>query len=69
MAGALPFIALAAYGTDYAGGEFLPVERRPRARSRGTATVLRQGHGLVFTTATGPCAPAAAGRPERCDAG
>ncbi|MGW4566143.1 2OG-Fe(II) oxygenase [Streptomyces sp. NPDC004561] len=47
-------IALDAYGTDYTGGEFLMVEQRPRAQSRGTATVLRQGHGLVFTTRDHP---------------
>lgn len=41
-------------GTDYTGGEFLLVEQRPRAQSRGTATVLRQGHGLVFTTRERP---------------
>ncbi|MFF4685442.1 2OG-Fe(II) oxygenase [Streptomyces sp. NPDC001307] len=47
-------IALDAYGTDYSGGEFLMVEQRPRAQSRGTATILRQGHGLVFTTRDHP---------------
>lgn len=47
-------IALDAYGTDYTGGEFLLVEQRARAQSRGTATVLRQGHGLVFTTRDRP---------------
>ena len=47
-------IALDAYGTDYTGGEFLLVEQRPRAQSRGTATALRQGHGLVFTTRDRP---------------
>ncbi|MFH8773563.1 2OG-Fe(II) oxygenase [Streptomyces sp. NPDC017958] len=47
-------IALDAYGTDYTGGEFLLVEQRPRAQSRGTATVLRKGHGLVFTTRDRP---------------
>ncbi|MER6429353.1 2OG-Fe(II) oxygenase [Streptomyces sp900105245] len=47
-------IALDEYGTDYTGGEFLMVEQRPRAQSRGTATVLRQGHGLVFTTRDHP---------------
>ncbi len=36
--------------TDHAGGEFLLVEQRPRAQSRGTATLIPQGHGLVFTT-------------------
>ncbi|MFD7230927.1 2OG-Fe(II) oxygenase [Streptomyces sp. NPDC059881] len=47
-------IGLDAYGTDYTGGEFLLVEQRPRAQSRGTATPLRQGHGLVFTTRDRP---------------
>ncbi|WP_225829766.1 2OG-Fe(II) oxygenase [Streptomyces sp. NK08204] len=47
-------IALDAYGTDYTGGEFLLVEQRPRAQSRGTASVLRRGHGLVFTTRDRP---------------
>ena len=43
-------IGLDTYGTDYTGGEFLLVEQRPRAQSRGTATVLEQGRGLIFTT-------------------
>ncbi|MEV0634909.1 2OG-Fe(II) oxygenase [Streptomyces sp. NPDC050619] len=47
-------VGLDEYGTDYTGGEFLLVEQRPRAQSRGTATVLRQGHGLVFTTRDRP---------------
>ncbi|MFI5683322.1 2OG-Fe(II) oxygenase [Streptomyces sp. NPDC051636] len=47
-------VALDEYGADYTGGEFLMVEQRPRAQSRGTATVLRQGHGLVFTTRDHP---------------
>src|SRR3954471_13298983 len=41
-------------GTDYTGGEFLLVEQRPRAQSRGTVTTLPQGHGLVFTTRDRP---------------
>ncbi len=41
-------------GTDYQGGEFLLVEQRPRAQSRGSSTVLRQGCGLVFTTRDRP---------------
>ncbi|UQA92232.1 2OG-Fe(II) oxygenase [Streptomyces halobius] len=49
-------IGLDAYGTDYTGGEFLLVEQRPRAQSRGTSTVLRQGHGLIFTTRDRPVA-------------
>jgi uncharacterized protein len=41
-------------GHDYTGGEFLLVEQRPRAQSRGTATQLPQGHGFVFTTRERP---------------
>ncbi|WP_329520203.1 2OG-Fe(II) oxygenase [Spirillospora sp. NBC_01491] len=39
---------------DYTGGEFLLVEQRPRAQSRGTVTALEQGRGLVFTTRDRP---------------
>ena len=35
---------------DYGGGEFLLVEQRPRAQSRGEAIVTEQGEILVFTT-------------------
>ena len=45
-------------GVDHAGGEFLLVEQRPRAQSRGTSTLLRQGHGLIFTTRDRPVASA-----------
>ncbi|MEV0699871.1 2OG-Fe(II) oxygenase [Saccharopolyspora sp. NPDC050389] len=41
-------------GTDHTGGEFMLVEQRPRAQSRGTATLIPQGHGLVFTTRDRP---------------
>jgi uncharacterized protein len=41
-------------GVDHTGGEFLMVEQRPRAQSRGTATLLGQGHGLIFTTRDRP---------------
>ncbi len=41
-------------GADYTGGEFLLVEQRPRAQSRGTSTVLEQGCGLIFTTRDRP---------------
>lgn len=40
--------------SDHTGGEFLLVEQRPRAQSRGTATLIPQGHGLVFTTRDRP---------------
>ncbi|MGW2861159.1 2OG-Fe(II) oxygenase [Streptomyces sp. SDr-06] len=49
-------IGLDAPGTDYTGGEFLLVEQRPRAQSRGTATLVPQGHALVFTTRDRPVA-------------
>ena len=41
-------------GVDHTGGEFLLLEQRPRAQSRGTATLLPQGHGYVFTTRDRP---------------
>ncbi|MFG3706430.1 2OG-Fe(II) oxygenase [Micromonospora sp. NPDC047670] len=47
-------IGLDTYGADYTGGEFLLVEQRPRAQSRGTTVALPQGHGLVFTTRDRP---------------
>jgi uncharacterized protein len=43
-------------GVDHTGGEFLLYEQRPRAQSRGTATLIPQGHGLVFTTRDRPVA-------------
>ncbi|HUY49861.1 MAG TPA: 2OG-Fe(II) oxygenase [Streptosporangiaceae bacterium] len=45
-------------GADHTGGEFLLVEQRPRAQSRGTAIGIPQGHGLVFTTRDRPVASA-----------
>jgi hypothetical protein len=45
-------------GADHTGGEFLLVEQRPRAQSRGTALLIPQGHGLVFTTRDRPVASA-----------
>ncbi|MGH3416268.1 MAG: 2OG-Fe(II) oxygenase [Actinocrinis sp.] len=51
-------IGLDEYGTDYTGGEFLLVEQRPRAQSRGTAMPLPRGHGLIFTTRDRPVAGA-----------
>ncbi len=41
-------------GVDHTGGEFLLYERRPRAQSRATATLIPHGHGLVFTTRDRP---------------
>lgn len=39
---------------DYTGGEFLLVEQRPRAQSRGTSISVPYGQGLVFTTRDRP---------------
>ena len=39
---------------DHTGGEFLLMEQRPRAQSRGTAITLPHGHGYVFTTRDRP---------------
>jgi hypothetical protein len=41
-------------GVDFTGGEFLLVEQRPRAQSRGTSVLIPQGRGLVFTTRDRP---------------
>ena len=41
-------------GVDHTGGEFLQLEQRPRAQSRGTATLLPHGHGFLFTTRDRP---------------
>jgi uncharacterized protein len=41
-------------GVDHTGGEFLLLEQRPRAQSRGTATLLPHGHGYLFTTSDRP---------------
>ncbi len=41
---------------DYAGGEFLLVEQRPRAQSRGHAIRIEQGCGVVFPTRERPVA-------------
>ena len=41
-------------GVDHTGGELLLLEQRPRAQSRGTATLLPHGHGYVFTTRDRP---------------
>lgn len=41
-------------GVDHTGGEFLLMEQRPRAQSKGTATLVPQGHGYLFTTRDRP---------------
>ncbi len=47
-------INLSEPGVDHTGGEFLLVEQRPRAQSRGTSTLLPHGRGYVFTTRERP---------------
>jgi len=47
-------IGLSEPGVDHTGGEFLMVEQRPRAQSRGSATTLQMGHGFLFTTRDRP---------------
>ena len=47
-------INLSEPGAEHTGGEFLLLEQRPRAQSRGTATLLPRGHGYVFTTRDRP---------------
>ena len=47
-------IGLGEPGVDHTGGQFLTVEQRPRAQSRGYAAVLQQGRGIVFTTRDRP---------------
>jgi uncharacterized protein len=47
-------INLSEPGVDHTGGEFLLVEQRPRAQSRGTATLLPHGYGFLFTTRERP---------------
>jgi hypothetical protein len=45
-------------GTDYTGGDFLLVEQRPRAQSRGEAIATEQGELLIFTVRERPVAGA-----------
>lgn len=45
-------------GVDYTGGEFLLVEQRPRAQSRGEAIATEQGEIIIFATRERPVAGA-----------
>ena len=47
-------INLSEPGIDHTGGEFLLLEQRLRAQSRGTAMLLPHGRGYVFTTRDRP---------------
>src|SRR6201999_1346588 len=42
-------VGLDEYGSDYTGGEFLLVEQRPRAQSRGTSLAPEERDRVVFT--------------------
>lgn len=48
--------ALNQQASDYTGGEFLLVEQRPRAQSRGHVITLNQGEGVLFPTHHRPVA-------------
>ncbi len=45
-------------GIDFEGGEFLLLEQRPRAQSRGEAISLDRGEGIIFTNRYRPVAGA-----------
>jgi hypothetical protein len=47
-------VFLSRRGEDYTGGEFLLLEQRPRAQSRGEAIAPEQGEMVIFTTRDRP---------------
>ena len=51
-------VLLSEPGKDFEGGEFLLVEQRPRAQSRGSVVRLEQGETVIFTTRYRPAAGA-----------
>ncbi len=51
-------VLLSEPGRDFEGGEFLLVEQRPRAQSRGSVVHLEQGEAVIFTTRYRPVAGA-----------
>jgi hypothetical protein len=51
-------VLLSEPGKDFEGGEFLLVEQRPRAQSRGSVVRLEQGEAVIFTTRYRPAAGA-----------
>jgi hypothetical protein len=51
-------VLLSEPGKDFEGGEFLLVEQRPRAQSRGSVVHLEQGEAVIFTTRYRPAAGA-----------
>jgi uncharacterized protein len=52
----LQVVFLLSHPDQFAGGELLLVEQRPRAQSRGHAVTLQQGAGVVFATRERPVA-------------
>jgi hypothetical protein len=51
-------VVLSRLGHDFTGGEFLLLEQRPRAQSRGEAITLDQGQALIFPNRLRPVAGA-----------
>ena len=51
-------VLLSEPGKDFEGGEFMLVEQRPRAQSRGSVVPLAQGEAVIFTTRHRPVAGA-----------
>src|SRR5437016_3005941 len=51
-------ILLSAPGREFAGGEFLLVEQRPRMQSKGEVVPLRQGDAVIFAVNHRPAAGA-----------
>jgi len=49
-------VLLSRPGMDFTGGEFLLVEQRPRAQSRGEVVPLAQGDAVIFPNALRPVA-------------
>ncbi|HYZ22822.1 MAG TPA: 2OG-Fe(II) oxygenase [Rhodopila sp.] len=49
-------VLLSVPGKDFGGGEFLLVEQRPRAQSRGLVVPLRQGEAVIFPVRYRPAA-------------
>ena len=49
-------VLLSEPGKDFEGGEFLLVEQRPRAQSRGSVVHLEQGEAVIFSTRYRPVA-------------
>jgi hypothetical protein len=49
-------ICLSRKDVDFTGGEFLLVEQRPRAQSRGEAVALEQGQAIIFANRYRPVA-------------